>query len=228
MLREFRPPAWCQEIIVVADAAYAFRPNMSLIQELGYWSVLVLPPTWKFSYGKALKALVTHLPRMWYTCICIPIVDGQRRRTFWIYAKRVRLCHRGDVTAVLSKGRRHEGPKQTKIVVTNRPEMVPARQIVAMYLRRWSVEPLVNELKGVVGLGQNQVTTQVDRVERSVAVAIMASLLQLRLQAKHMPADRSWSAFQRQRQFTWEVLQAQREHSARQMVRKWLQRGKAA
>jgi hypothetical protein len=228
MLRDFRPPAWCQEIIVVADAAYASRPNMSLIQELGYWYVFALPRTWKFSNGKALKALVAHLPRWWYTRICIPTVNGQRRRTFWVYAKRVRLRHLGDVTVVLSKCRRNDGPKQTKILVTNLPEMVTARQIVAMYLRRWWVELLVKELKGVVGLGQHQVTKQVDRVERSVAVAIMAYLLLLRLQAKHIPAGRPWSAFQLQRQFTWEVLRAQGEHSARQLARKWLQMGKAA
>jgi Transposase DDE domain len=228
MLREFRPPAWCQEIIVVADAAYASRSNMSLIQELGYWYVLALPRTWKFSNGKALKALVTHLPCWWYTRICIPTVNGQRRRTFWVYAKRVRLRHLGDVTVVLSKGRRNEWPKQTKILVTNLPEMVTARQIVAMYLRRWWVELLVKELKGVVGLGQHQATKQVDRVERSVAVAVMAYLLLLRLQAKHIPADRPWSTFQLEQQLTWEVLQAQGEHSARQLARKWLQMGKAA
>ena len=63
MLHDFWPPIRCQEEAVVADAAYASRPNMALIQELGYWSVLTLPRTWKFTNGKALKALVTHLPR---------------------------------------------------------------------------------------------------------------------------------------------------------------------
>jgi hypothetical protein len=228
MLRDFRAPAWCQEIIVIADAAYASRPNMSLIQELGYWYVFALPRTWKFTNGKTLKALVTHLPRWWYTRICLPTVNGQRRRTFWVYAKRVRLRHLGDVTVVLSKCRRNDGPKQTKILVTNLPETVSAPQIVAIYLRRWWVELLVKELKGVVGLGQHQVTKEVERVERSVAVAIMAYLLLLRLQAKHIPADRPWSAFQLQRQFTWEVLQAQCEPSARQLASKWLQMGTAA
>jgi len=228
MLRDFRPPAWSQESIVVADAAYASRPNMHLIQELGYWYVLALPRTWKFTNGKALKALVTHLPRWWYTRICIPAVNGQRRRTFWVYTKGVRLRHLGDVTVVLSTCRRHDGPKQTKILVTNLPETVSTRQIVAIYLRRWWVELLVKELQGVVGLGQHQVTKEVDRVERSVAIAIMAYLLLLRLQAKHIPVDRPWSAFQLPRQFTREVLQAQGERSARQLASKWLQMGKAA
>jgi hypothetical protein len=31
MLQEFRRPAWCQEVVVTADAAYASRVNLSLI-----------------------------------------------------------------------------------------------------------------------------------------------------------------------------------------------------
>jgi hypothetical protein len=90
------------------------------------------------------------------------------------------------------------------------------------------MELLVKELKGVVGLGQHQVTQQVGRVERSVAVAIMASLLLLKLRAKDIPTDKPWSACRLQRAFAWEVIQEQYERSARQMVRKWLQMGKAA
>ncbi|HSF29906.1 MAG TPA: hypothetical protein VLK82_05465 [Candidatus Tectomicrobia bacterium] len=97
-----------------------------------------------------------------------------------------------------------------------------------MYLRRWWVEWLCRELNGVVGLGQHQVTTQVDRVERSVAVAIMAYLFLLKLRAKDIPADRQWSAFHLQRAFAWEVMQAQCGRSAHQLARKWLQLGKAA
>jgi hypothetical protein len=227
MLQDFQPPAWCQEVVVVADAAYASQANLALIQALGYWYVFALPRTWKFTNGKALKALVTHLPRWWYAQIRIPMASG-RRRTFWVYAKAVRLRHLGDVTVVLSKCRRNDGPKQTKILVTNLPEPVTARQIVAIYLRRWWVEVLFKELKGVVGLGQHQVTKTVDRVERSVAVAIMAYLLLLTLRAQDIPADRPWSAFTLQRAFAWEVAQAQCERSARQMARKWLQLGKAA
>jgi hypothetical protein len=83
-------------------------------------------------------------------------------------------------------------------------------------------------LKGVVGLGQHQVTKQVDRVERSVAVAIMAYLLLLKLRAKDIPADRPWSAFSLQRAFAWEMVQAQCERSAQQIARKWLQMAQAA
>jgi Transposase DDE domain len=228
MLPEFRRPAWCQEVVVTADAAYASRANLALIQELGYSYVVALPRTWKFANGKALKALVTHLPRWKYTQIRIPTVNTQRRRTFWVYAKRARLRHLGDVTVVLSKCRRNDGPKQTKILVTNLPEMVTAREIVGVYLRRWWIELLVKELKGVVGLGQHQVTKQVGRVERSVAVALMAYLLLLKLRAQDIPADRPWSAFRLQHALAWEVAQAQCERSAHQMARKWFRLGKAA
>jgi hypothetical protein len=129
---------------------------------------------------------------------------------------------------VLSQCRRHQGPKHTTIRVTHRPETVTAREVVGVYWRRWWVELLCKELQGVVGLGPHQVTNEPDRVERSVAVAIMAYLLLLKLRAKDVPADRPWSAFRLPRALAWEVVQAQCERSARQMARKWLQLGKVA
>ncbi len=60
---DFRRPAWCQEIVVTADAASASRANLALLQTLGYGYVVALPRPWKLANGKALKALVTHLPR---------------------------------------------------------------------------------------------------------------------------------------------------------------------
>jgi hypothetical protein len=122
--------------VVTADAAYASRVNLALIQALGYGYVMALPRTWKFANGKALKDLVTHLPHSKYLQIRIPTVNTQRRRTFWVYAKRVRLRHLGDVTVVLSTCRRNDGPKQTKILMTNLPETVTAREVVGVYLRR--------------------------------------------------------------------------------------------
>ena len=187
---------------------------------------MALPRTWKFAIGKALNALVTHLPRWQSTQIHIPTVNTQRRRTFWVYATRVRLRHLGDFTVVFSKCWRHQGPKQTKILVTDLPETATARDMVGVYLRRWWVELLLKEFKGVVGMGQRQVTKQVDRVEPHVAVAIMVYLLLLRLQAKDIPADRPWRVSRLQRMFTWEVVQAQCERSARHLAGKWLQLGK--
>jgi hypothetical protein len=120
------------------------------------------------------------------------------------------------------------GRNRPKILVTNLPETISTREVVSVYLRRWGVELLVKELKGVVGMGQHQVTKQVDCVERYVAVAIMAYLHLLKPRAKDLPADRPWSALCLQRALAWEVMQAQCERSARQLARKWLQCGKVA
>src|SRR6266545_6613993 len=175
---------------------------------------MALPRTWKCASGKALTALVTPLPRWTSTQMRMPTVNTPRRRTLWVDAQRARRRHLGEVTVVRSTCRRHEGPTQTKLLVTHRPEMVTARAMVGVSLRRWGIERLVKALTGVVGLGQPQVTKQADRVERSVAVPIMASLLRLRRHAKDIPADRPWSAFRRQRACAWEVVQAPCERSA--------------
>jgi hypothetical protein len=228
MLRDFRPPMWGQEIMVVADAAYASRANLRLMQDLGYWYVCAIARTWKCTDGKSLQALVTHLPRWHSQRLRLPTVNGQRHRTVWVFAKRAQLRHLGNVTIVLSKCRRNNGPHQTKLLVTNLPETVTARQIVAVYQRRWWVEVLFKELKGVVGLGQHQVTKDVGRVERSVAIALMAYLLLLRLRAQDVPADRPWSAFTLQRAFAWEAIEEQGSHSAKRVARKWLQTRAAA
>ncbi len=129
---------------------------------------------------------------------------------------------------VLGTWRHNDGPKRTKILVTTLPETVSARDIGAIYLRRWWVELLGKALKGVVGLGHQQVTNQVEGVERSVAMAIMAYRLRRKRRAQDLPANRPWSACSLQRALTWEVIQAQCERSARQMARRWLQLGTAA
>src|SRR4029450_9272494 len=81
----------------------------------------------------------------------------------------------------------------------------------------------IKELKGVVGLGQHQVTKDVARVERSVAVAIMAYVLLLRLRAKQIKPGTSWSAFTLKQRFAWEVGSRQLKHAARQEARKEVQ-----
>ena len=81
----------------------------------------------------------------------MPLDEPGRRRTYWTYTKRACLRHIGDVTILLSKQRHNDGPKQTKILVTNLPA-VTARQVVDVYRRRWLVELLIKELKGATGL----------------------------------------------------------------------------
>ena len=86
--------------------------------------------TWKTVEDKAIKDLVTHLPRTYYQRIRVPRLPGTTGcKTFWVYSTRLCLRHIGDVTVVLSKEGVTIGPKHTKILVTNLDEWIP-RQVV--------------------------------------------------------------------------------------------------
>src|SRR4051794_37926088 len=95
---------------------------------------------------------------------------------------------------VLSQPRRNDGPKQTTILVTNRPA-VTARQGVDVSRRRWAVELLMKEGQGAMGLGQHQVTKEPQRVERSIALSVMAYLRLVKCHAQDIPERGAWSLF---------------------------------
>jgi Transposase DDE domain len=220
MLQEVVLPAWVTQVVVVADAAYPSRANLQAIQARGWFFVMAFPRTWKLANGQYLRDVVTHLPIHHYRQVRVPlVVPHTRRRVFWTFAKRAELRQVGDVTVVLSRRRRNDSPKHTKLLVTNLPQAT-AHLTVALYLRRWPVELCIKELKGVVGLGQPQVTKDAARVERSVAVALMAYLLLLRLRAQQIKPGTSWSAFGLKQQFVWEVGARQLQRVARQEARK--------
>ena len=63
------------------------------------------------------------------------------------------------------------------------------------------------------GLGQAQVTKHPQRVERSVALSVMAYLLLIRCRYRDIPAKRPWSAFTLKRNFAGQVAQQQLEHT---------------
>jgi hypothetical protein len=224
LFREMLPavvlPAWCQKVVVVADAAYPSRANLRAIQARGWFFVLAFPRTWKLTNGQYLRDVVTHLPLHHYRQVRVPsVVPSLRRRVFWTFAKRAELRQVGDVTVVLSRRRRNDSPRHTKVLVTNLPQAT-APLTVALYLRRWPVELCIKELKGVVGLGQHQVTKDAARVERSVAVTLMAYLLLLRLRAKQIKPGRSWSAFTLKQDLAWDWGARQLHRSAHQKARK--------
>ena len=226
--RDCRPPPWGQDVVVGAEAADASRPHMARLQALGSWDGWALPRTWQFPPGKALQALVPHVPRWGATRRGMPTGNGRRRRTFWGYAKRVRRRPLGEGTVGRSPGRRHDGPQPTTSRVTNRPEPVTARPMGASYRRRWWVARLIQAREGGVGRGPHRVTTPGERVERSVAVALMASRLLRKRRAKDLPADQPGSALRRPRALTWEGMQAQGERAADHIARHRRQMGKAA
>jgi hypothetical protein len=188
---------------------------------------MALARTWGFDNGHRLKDLGTHLPKHRYRRCWVPLEEPRRRRTYWTCTKRACLRHLGDVTIVLSQKRRNDGPNATKILVTNLPD-VTARPVVDVYRRRWAVEVLIRALKGATGLGQHQVTKEPQRVERSVAISIMAYLLRRKFRRHDIPEKGPWSIFTLKHNFRWQLGQAQIEHSVEQRLRKGLQERRAA
>jgi DDE family transposase len=224
MLGEVLLPAWCKKVVVVADAAYPSRTNLQAIQARGWYFVIAFPRTWKLANGQYLRDVVTHLPIQHYRQVRVSlVVPMPRRRVFWTFAKQAQLAHVGEVTVVLSRRRRNESPKHTKLLVTNLPHAT-AHLTVALYLRRWPVELCIKELKRVVGLGQHHVTKDTARVERSVAVAVMAYLLLLRLRAKQIKPGSSWSAFTLKQELAWEWGTRQLRRTVDKKVRKEIRR----
>jgi Transposase DDE domain len=227
MLVRSRRPPWAEMVIVVADAAFASKANSNLIQPRGYFCVIACARTWRVETGPTRKDLVAHVPKKYDRRCGVPLEEPGRRRTYWPDPKRACLRHIGDVTIILSQKRRHDGPNATNILVTHRPD-VRARQIVDRYRRRWSVELLMQELKGATGLGQHQVTIKPQRVERSVAISLMAYLMIVKFHAQDIPERGSWSMLTLKRNFTWQIAQAQIARSVEQRLRKGLPARKAA
>jgi hypothetical protein len=92
----------------------------------------------------------------------------------------------------------------------------------------YNIELLMKELKGATGLGQHQVTIKPQRVERSVAISMMAYLMIVKFHAQDIPERGSWSMLTLKRNFTWQIAQAQIARSVEQRLRKGLPARKAA
>ncbi|MEW6737727.1 MAG: transposase, partial [Acidobacteriota bacterium] len=138
MLRKFKPPAWATTIIVEADAGFAAKQTFKLITRLNYYYVFAISRTRKFEDGKHVKDLVQHLPKHYYHRVASYKPTG-RRRDYWVYERRAALKDLGDVTLLLSKQRRNDGPKKAKLIVTNIPDATTT-QILSYYARRWAIE----------------------------------------------------------------------------------------
>lgn len=221
MLRDFVPPAWVRQIIVVADAGYAANETLRLITEKHYTYVFAMPRTRKFTNGKHLRDLVHHLPKSCYYRRASHKPDG-RRQDYWVFMRRATLHKLGDVTIVLSKKRRNDGPKGVKILVTNLTT-TSAGAILSIYARRWGVELTIKELKSGLHLGQMQVTKESQRVERSVILSVLAYLLLVRLYGQDGACTQAWSLFRLKERFIGEVAQEAITRTERKWQRKWKQ-----
>ena len=227
MVGHFRPPIWAKRIIVAGDAAYGSQENMKMVMQRDTadparrWGfVFAMARTWKTAEGKALKDLVTHLPRQYYQRTRVPRLPGAKGcKTFWIFSKRLCLRHIGDVTVVLSKRGRNMGPKNTKLLVTNLDEWTP-RQVVCAYQRRWPVEQINRELKTDLGLGEHQVSGEEKRIEKSFGIAVLAYLLLIRACHQEILPGTSWSIAQLQHALRLRIITNQVEHNVKTRLTK--------
>ena len=113
-LKDFEPPAWVHEVVVVADAGYPANATLKRIEALEWTSVFARPRTRKFTHGKDGRDVVHHLPKSPYRCRATDKPDG-RRQDDWVFMRQAALPQLGAVTIVLSKKRRNVGPKRVKI-----------------------------------------------------------------------------------------------------------------
>ena len=227
MVSRFIPPPWAKRVIVEGDAAYGSYENMKMVLQRDTddparrWGfVFAIARTWKTVEDKAIKDLVTHLPRKYYQRIRVPRLPGTEGcRTFWVSSNRLCLRHIGDVTVVLSKKGRNVGPKHTKILVTNLDEWTP-RQVVCAYQRRWPVEQINRELKTDLGLGEHQVSTEEGRIAHSFGIAVLAYLLLIRACHQEIRPGTSWSIAQLQHALRLRVITNQVEHNVKTRLTK--------
>ena len=115
MLRRFKAPAWCKRVVVLADAGFASRSNLRMIQRLNWHFVFALARTWKLADGTHLRDLAAHLPKSRYRRIA-SYTPEKRRRDYWVFVRRAKVKILGDVTVLLSKRRRNDGPKHVKLI----------------------------------------------------------------------------------------------------------------
>ena len=227
MVQRFVPPSWATHVIVEGDAAYGSQDNIKMVLQRNAddparrWGfVFAMARTWKTVEDKAIKDLVTHLPRAYYQRVRVRRLPGATGcKIFWVYSTRLCLRHIGDVTVVLSKRGRNLGPKQTKILVTNLDEWIP-RQVVGAYQRRWPVEQINRELKTDLGLGEHQVSAEEGRIEKSFGIAVLAYLLLIRACHQEILPGTSWSIAQLQHALRLRIITNQVEHNVKTRLTK--------
>ena len=207
LLTAFEPPAWVTEVIVTGDAGFCANETLRLINDKGWSYVFAMARTRKCTNGKYVSDLACHLPRHCYGRRATSTPDG-RRRDFWVFQRRATLHQLGDVTIVFSKKRRHHGPKHVRRFVTNLLE-VKAGTVLSLYAWRWGVEVTIKELTGGLHLGQRQVTSDKDRVKRSVALPVCASLRWVRLYGHEASLSGPWSLFRLKQRFMVDMANAQ-------------------
>ncbi len=225
-LKDFEPPAWVHEVVVVAAAGYPATATLKRIEALEWTDVFARPRTRKFTHGKDGRDVVHHLPKSPYRRRATDKPDG-RRQDDWVFMRQAALPQLGAVTIVLSKKRRNVGPKRVKIIVTNLLE-ASASAMLSQYAMRWGVELTIKELKGGRHVGRMQVRQDADRGERSVMLPVCAYLLLVRLYGAEEQIGKNWSLFQLKQQCAEAFMQDHVHRVEQKWLRKWRQIRKAA
>jgi hypothetical protein len=218
VLRTFQPPPWCQKVIVVADAGFASKDNWRAIQRRDWFYVFCLPRTWKLADNTHLRDLARHLPKARYHRVASYTPD-RRRQDYWVFLRQARLMLLGDVTVLLSKKRRNQGPQSIKLIVTNL-DGASATTMLSIYARRWGVEVTFKELKSGLHLGQMPVTREPGRVVHALLLPVLAYLLLLRLYGRTLNREQGASLSALKQRFAEEVAQEHIERTERKWRRK--------
>ena len=226
MLETAHLPSWVREVIVSGDAGFAANPTLKLIEEKGWTYVFAMARNRKLTNDKYVSDLMRHLPKSAYRRRATYKPDG-RRCDYWVFEKRATLHHLGDVTMVLSKKRRHAGPNQVRLFVTNLKD-VKASTVLSLYAWRWGVEVTIKELKGGLHLGRMQVTRDAGRVARSVALSVWAYLLLVRLYGRDEESGQPWSLFRLKQRFQVDLMRQEMDRTERKWKRKLKQYEEAA
>jgi len=152
LLKDVVPPTWGRQVVMVTDAGFAAQATLHLMTENHYTYVFAMPRTRKFTHGTHLRDLVQHVPQSSYHRHASHTPDG-RRRDSWVFLRRATLHHLGDVTIVLSKKRRTDGPKGVKMLVTTRTE-ASAGAMLSIDAWRWGVKVTMKALKSGLHWGR--------------------------------------------------------------------------
>lgn len=102
MLSDFKPPAWCGQVVVEADAGFAAKKTLQQIMALGFNYVFASPRTWKLTDGTHLSNLMRYLPKKFYRRVASHKIDGHCR-DYWAFRRSAKLSLPGEVTLVLPK-----------------------------------------------------------------------------------------------------------------------------
>jgi hypothetical protein len=228
MIEQMEPPEWATRIIVLADAAYTSKDNLKFLKKLNhrfakkgifFGFVMAMAKTWKLDDETHLKSYVRHITHSCFKKTYFTPITGTRRRTYWTFAKQLRLRHVGEVTIVFSKKRRNSGPKSTKVIVTNLPNAT-AHLVVSIYQRRFMVEVLFKELKTYLGLGKPQVTIDEERIKKSFGISFLAYLVILKFQHQDILPGKHWSIGSLQERFRYKVFKEQVENDREKLINK--------